>query len=47
MHPGHAERLAEERARTVRQIESLQESFDDIVAASEQVAIDDEHDPEG
>lgn len=47
MEPGHAERLAEERARTVRQIESLQASFDDIVAASEQVATDDEHDPEG
>lgn len=47
MGPDHAERLAEERARTVRQIESLQASFDDIVAASDQVATDDEHDPEG
>lgn len=47
MNPGHAERLAEERARTVHQIGSLQQSFDDIVAASEQVATDDEHDPEG
>ena len=47
MGPGHAERLAEERARAVRQVASLQGSFDDIVAASEQVATDDEHDPEG
>ncbi len=47
MNPGHTERLAEERARTVRQIAALQASFDDIVAASEQVATDDEHDPEG
>lgn len=47
MDPGHAERLAGERARTVHQIRSLQQSFDDIVAASEQVATDDEHDPEG
>jgi DnaK suppressor protein len=47
VHPGHAERLADERARTVQQIASLQQSFDDIVAASEQVATDDEHDPEG
>ena len=47
MNPGHAERLAEERTRTIRQIASLQQSFDDIVAASEQVATDDEHDPEG
>jgi DnaK suppressor protein len=45
--PGHAERLAEERARTVRQIASLQQGFDDIVAASEDVSTDDEHDPEG
>ncbi len=47
MDPGHAERLAEERARIVRQISSLQESFDGIVAAAEDVATDDEHDPEG
>ena len=47
MNVGHAERLAEERARTVQQIASLQATFDDIVAASEQVATDDEHDPEG
>jgi RNA polymerase-binding transcription factor DksA len=45
--PGHSERLAAERARTVQQITSLQRGFDDIVAASEQVATDDEHDPEG
>ena len=47
MRVPHAERLAEERARTVRQIASLQQSFDDIVAASEDVSTDDEHDPEG
>ena len=47
MGPSLAERLAEERARAVRQVASLQGSFDDIVAASEQVATDDEHDPEG
>ena len=40
-------RLSEERARTVDRISSLQRSFDDIVAASEDVATDDEHDPEG
>jgi DnaK suppressor protein len=45
--PGHVERLGQERTRTLRQIESLQKSFEDIVAASEQVATDDEHDPEG
>lgn len=43
----HAERLVTERDRTVVQVESLRRSFDDIVAASEQVATDDEHDPEG
>lgn len=47
MEPAHTERLAEERARTIRQISSLRQGFDDIVAASEQVATDDEHDPEG
>ena len=36
-----------ERERTLDQIDSLRRSFDDIVAASEQVATDDEHDPEG
>jgi DnaK suppressor protein len=43
----HAERLVTERDRTVGHIESLRRSFDDIVAASEHVATDDEHDPEG
>lgn len=42
-----SERLAGERARTVEQITSLQRSFDEVVAASEDVATDDEHDPEG
>lgn len=47
MDPAHSERLAAERARTLQQVASLQQSFDDIVAAQEQVATDDEHDPEG
>lgn len=42
-----SERLAEERARTVHQIRSLQRSFEEIVAATADVATDDEHDPEG
>ena len=41
------DRLVREQERTLAQIESLRRSFDDIVAASEQVATDDEHDPEG
>jgi RNA polymerase-binding transcription factor len=47
VNTGHAERLAEERARTVHQVVALQQSFDDIVAAAEDVSTDDEHDPEG
>ena len=47
MHPGHAEHVAAERARTVEQIRSLQAAFDDIVAAAQDVSTDDEHDPEG
>jgi DnaK suppressor protein len=43
----HADQLASERGRTVRQIASLSRSFNDVVAASELVATDDEHDPEG
>lgn len=43
----HAEALATERDRTIEQIGALRGSFDDIVAASEHVATDDEHDPEG
>jgi DnaK suppressor protein len=43
----HGDRLASERDRTVGQIESLRRSFDDIVAAADLVATDDEHDPEG
>lgn len=42
-----SERLADERARIVEQVASLQRSFDEVVAASEDVATDDEHDPEG
>jgi len=45
--PGHTEQLAAERARLVAQLASLQATFDGIVAASEDVATDDEHDPEG
>lgn len=45
--PAHTERLAEDRARTVEQIRSLRATFDDIVAATEDVSTDDEHDPEG
>ena len=39
--------IAEERERTELRIVSLQRDFDEIVAASESVATDDEHDPEG
>ena len=41
------ERLGAERERTVEQVEALRRSFDDIVAAAEEGAPDDEHDPEG
>lgn len=43
----HRDRLREEEHRTRQMVDSLRRSFDDIVAASEQVATDDEHDPEG
>ena len=39
--------IVEERARTKARIDSLTDDFDEIVAASESVATDDEHDPEG
>ncbi len=39
--------LTSERARVVRQIESLERRFDDIVSAAELTSTDDEHDPEG
>ena len=39
--------ITEERERTTLRIASLQRDFDEIVAASESVATDDEHDPEG
>lgn len=39
--------VGDERERTQLRIASLQRDFDDIVAASESVATDDEHDPEG
>lgn len=39
--------LREERIRLSQQLSELQRSFDDIVEASESVALDDEHDPDG
>jgi RNA polymerase-binding transcription factor DksA len=39
--------LLDERASTAAQLAALTRSFDDIVAASELVSSDDEHDPEG
>jgi RNA polymerase-binding transcription factor DksA len=41
-----ADQLAEERRRTLEQIDALQRSFDDIVDSTE-LANDDEHDPDG
>jgi RNA polymerase-binding transcription factor DksA len=40
-------RLEEERQATAASLASLRRSFDDIVAASEDANLDDEHDPEG
>lgn len=37
----------DERIRLARQIDDLQQRFDDIVAAAELTSTDDEHDPEG
>lgn len=42
-----AARLEEERRRLVEQLEGLRRTHGDIVDASELVATDDEHDPEG
>jgi RNA polymerase-binding transcription factor len=39
--------LLQERARTVDQVDALTRQLHEIVAASELVATDDEHDPEG
>jgi DnaK suppressor protein len=39
--------LRRERARLLAQIDALEHNHDDIVEASELVAVDDEHDPEG
>jgi RNA polymerase-binding transcription factor DksA len=41
------ELIGEERARTVRLIDSLMRQWDDIVEASALTTNDDEHDPEG
>ena len=45
--PDVTERLTAERAEVAAQAASLQQSFDDVVAGSELVSTDDEHDPEG
>lgn len=45
--PDTAEVVAAERAATAAQVASLEQSFEDIVVASELVSTDDEHDPEG
>ena len=42
-----AYRLIADRARTLAQVEATAADFDDIVAAADAVATDDEHDPEG
>lgn len=39
--------IAAERAEVVAQVASLERAFDEIVAGSELVSTDDEHDPEG
>lgn len=39
--------VATERAAVAAQVESLEQSFEDIVDSSELVSTDDEHDPEG
>jgi DnaK suppressor protein len=43
----HEARLQDERARAMRLIEKLTSDFDAVVEASNAVATDDEHDPEG
>lgn len=43
----HRSRLAEERAAAERRIAGFTQSFEEIVSATEDVATDDEHDPEG
>jgi RNA polymerase-binding transcription factor DksA len=42
-----ADRLLDERAVVLRDIEALSREFDQVVAASESSNADDEHDPEG
>lgn len=42
-----AERIAADRARTLRRIAALAGDFDGIVAAASSTTLDDEHDPEG
>ena len=39
--------LLQERVRTVDQVDALTRQLDEFIASSEQVATDDEHDPEG
>ena len=45
--PDAATLIAAERSEVAAQVVSLQRSFDEIVAGSELVSTDDEHDPEG
>jgi RNA polymerase-binding transcription factor DksA len=40
-------RLETERARAVAQVDELQRSHDQVVAAAEYTSTDDEHDPDG
>lgn len=42
-----ADALAQERRRTLHQIDALRRDFDDIVEAAELTSTDDEHDPDG
>ncbi len=42
-----ADTVATERAAVAAQVESLEQSFEDVVESSEFVSVDDEHDPEG
>jgi RNA polymerase-binding transcription factor len=44
---GVRSRLAAERQRALRRLESLTRDFDAVVAASRDTNADDEHDPEG
>lgn len=45
--PDPTAQIEAERAEVVAQVASLERAFDEIVAGSELVSTDDEHDPEG